>query len=395
MKILILEDNIEKRNEIEHEILLFNSEVSIDTADNFMEFTQSINRVKFDLIIIDLVIPHFPKNKDDKKDMSEYIIESLRHPTCPNLATPAFGLTEFLDKAEGNFAKLNAHDIVIITYTKTRSEWKDLLLKKIRDCTPKKTYDAVIICALKKEADAFKAAGFPVRDAFIHNNLSCSEIDIGAFKGVIVTLPNMGLVNSAICSALSIEYFSPQIICMSGICAGLEEKTKIYDVVIPYICHQHDFGKWTEEGFKYESSHIQIDHNLKMKIEHLIQNADFNKRISSNLNLSKIEFPHGVDNLIPRCMLAAASSGNSVVGTTEMVSSISSQGRKLYAFEMETFALYEAARTSIIEPLFFSAKSVVDNGNEHKSDDYHRVACLLSAKVTFDILMNVIKSNGD
>ncbi|WP_265452944.1 hypothetical protein, partial [Aeromonas salmonicida] len=157
-------------------------------------------------------------------------------------------------------------------------------------------------------------------------------------------------------------------------------------VIIPEICHQHDFGKWTEDGFKHEPSHIQIDHSLKIKIEHLIKSDVFNTSLSQGIVPMGNEFPENMNAIKPKCILAAASSGNAVVASTDILTNISSQSRKLSAFEMETFALYEAARTSNVEPLFFSAKSVVDNGNEVKSDDYHRMACLFSAKVTFEIL---------
>jgi hypothetical protein len=69
-----------------------------------------------------------------------------------------------------------------------------------------------------------------------------------------------------------------------------------------------------------------------------------------------------------------------------MVGIIQEQHRKNEAFEMESYSLYEAARQSPCKPLFFSAKSIVDNGDEKKGDHYHRIACILSAKTVVEII---------
>ncbi|WP_336289459.1 hypothetical protein [Aeromonas dhakensis] len=391
MKILILEDNKDKCLEIEQAISEHDKSICIQSVDNFSHFIEEINRNKYNLIIIDLVVPQFQDRKTTESDMSDRIVEALRHPRCPNKATPAFGLTEYLDKAEGNFANLNENDIVIITYNKETPTWKNLLSKKIIECTPQKTYDAVIICALHKEAAAYNLAGYQVGESFIYKTLSCNEIEIASgVRGVIVTLPKMGLVHSAIFSALSIEYFNPKIVCMSGICAGLPERTNIYDIVIPDICHQHDYGKWTDQGFKNEPSHIQIDHELKLKIEHCILRQNFKENIIQGINPKRSEIPEKMEEVAPLCYLAPASSGSAVIADRGISDDISSQSRKLSAFEMETFALYEAARTSKAKPLFFSAKSVVDNGDSGKSDEYHRIATIVSAKATFNILNHVL-----
>ncbi len=42
--------------------------------------------------------------------------------------------------------------------------------------------------------------------------------------------------------------------------------------------------------------------------------------------------------------------------------------------------MYEAARLSEQRPIFFAAKTVVDDGDKNKGDRFHRVGCMLSAK---------------
>ncbi|MNG30367.1 hypothetical protein D3C84_1159740 [compost metagenome] len=60
---------------------------------------------------------------------------------------------------------------------------------------------------------------------------------------------------------------------------------------------------------------------------------------------------------------------------------------------MESYAVYEAARLSPISPIFFSVKSVVDNGDVHKGDEYHEVACVLAANVTCELIVRSLNKH--
>jgi nucleoside phosphorylase len=196
----------------------------------------------------------------------------------------------------------------------------------------------------------------------------------------------MGLVNSAILSSRAIEIFKPKLICMSGICAGIDGKAKIYDVIIPDICHQHDAGKWTKEGFIPELYDVPLDHVTQITIDKIIKDCSFIPTVKEGVVLRGNEFPPNSEVLDFSVYLAPASSGSAVVADDKILDNIKVQHRKKTAFEMESYALYEAARQSLESPVFFSAKSVVDNGNSHKGDEFHRVAAILSAKVVNEII---------
>jgi hypothetical protein len=76
-----------------------------------------------------------------------------------------------------------------------------------------------------------------------------------------------------------------------------------------------------------------------------------------------------------------------------MVEIIKEQQRKCAIFEMESFALYEAARLHPSEVSFFSAKAVVDDGGSTKGDTHHRLACILSAKTIYECIRRLAKNN--
>lgn len=384
MKILILEDDDAKKDSVISLISEIDSEITIESVNNFCDYLKAITQDSFDLIIVDLVILAF-SNEIEPQDMTERIIEVTRDFDCLNFRTPVVALTGFDDKAEENFKDLNSKDISVITFDGQSEQWKISIGDKVKSCIPPVHYDFVIICALPKEANAFSDAGYKVGEIKPYKNLSCRQIEIGAKRGVIVTAPRMGLVSSAITSTQAIDLFKPKLICMSGICGGADGEANIYDVVIPEICHQHDSGKWTNNGFEPELFSIPLDHGLRLKIEALISKSEFKTLIKKNVILQRNEFPKGTDSLEFDIFFAPTSSGSAVVADKENVALITGQKRKLSAFEMESFAIYEAARLSPIKPHFFSAKAVVDNGIL-KGDKFHRVACILSAKVVYECI---------
>jgi len=108
--------------------------------------------------------------------------------------------------------------------------------------------------------------------------------------------------------------------------------------------------------------------------------------LKAGVVLNKSEFPEGCESLEFSVSLASASSGSAVIADEEVLSNIKSQHRKMTAFEMESYALYEAARQSLEAPVFFSAKAIVDNGNAQKGDNFHRVAALISAKAVYELI---------
>jgi len=384
MRVLVLEDIEAKRNSVIALIRDINHDIEIDNVSNLCDYVREISLNKYDLIIVDLVVLGFP-DESDPQDMTERIIENTRDGSCPNYKTTVIALTGYDSKAEENFKDLNLKDITVITFSEDSDDWKASLREKVINCIPPIHYDFVIICALPKEADGFADAGYAVGEIKLVGSLSGRELQIGNHLGIIVTAPRMGLVSSAITSTQAIERFKPKLICMSGICGGVDEQANIYDVVIPDVCHQHDSGKWTKNGFEAEIYSVQLDHTLRSKISTLISKQTFKKSIKKNVILNRNEFPEDTNTLDFDIVLAPTSSGSAVIEDKKQVKSITSQQRKLSAFEMESFAVYEAARLSDVKPQYFSAKAVVDNGII-KGDNFHRIASILSAKVVYELI---------
>jgi nucleoside phosphorylase len=384
MKILILEDNLEKSTHVREEIKKAHAASEIALVENFRDFAVRVSQTKFDLIVADLVVPNFARQKETQ-DMTDEIINLLREEESINRSTPVIALTGYNATAERKFKNLNANDITVVTYDE-HGEWRECVRNKVAASVPSEKFDFVILCALEKEANAYAELGYKVGERQVSAGLTFQKIDINGHCGVIVTSPRMGLVSAAITCTRAIDIFNPRLVCMSGISAGVHSKSNIYDVVIPEICHQNDAGKWTEKGFELEAYPVQLDHVFKLHLERIIKSPDFVPSIAAGIQLRRSEFPSKSEVLGFKVYCAPASSGSSVIADEEAVGMLKGQHRKLSAFEMESFAIYEAARLSPSRPLYFSAKAVVDNGTLEKNDDFHRVACILSARVVYELI---------
>lgn len=390
MDILVLEDGDAKYSEVLAHLNRSVGEVEVVRATHLADFLRFVERTHFDLIVVDLLVPRF-KDSADVDDVTENILEACRDPGCRNKGTQVVALTAFDDASDNNYKALNAADVTVLTFD-TEGRWKTAFDKKCLGSQPKRTYDLVIICALSKEVDGFAHAGYLLGNSFLAGNLVCRELQIDDCSGLIVTAARMGLVSCAITATQALELFSPKLICMSGICAGIDGKANILDVAIAEICHQHDFGKWSVNGYEPEVYAVPIKPKLRAQLKQIIEDdPEFKTSILEGITVQEDELPEGMTQIQATVYMTPASSGSAVIADARMVDIIKEQQRKGVIFEMESFALYEAARLHPSDVPFFSAKAVVDNGTVNKGDKFHRLACILSAKVVFESIKRLAK----
>lgn len=388
MKILLLEDEQHKIDNVTSFLRSLLPDCSIEQVSTLFDFNKILGSESFDLIILDLIVPRF-KDSNETAD-TQQVIEAIRSEyRSINFKTPAIALTCYDIKAEENFRPLNELDITVITYSQDSDAWKKALHRKIECLPAKQKADFVIICALEKEAQGFQQTEAVVGRSEVIYGLNCTTIAVGAKKGIIVTCPRMGLVTASITTSQALMAFEPAIVCMSGICGGVSVASDIYDVVIADPCHQHDVGKWNDDKFAPEIYSVPIDFQLVQKFRQLISSDATLKKLAAGISLDRPEFPPNKNQFEFKIKIAPASSGSAVVADQKIVDQIKTHQRKCAIFEMESYAVYEAARLSPLQPYYFSAKTVVDNGTSDKSDEFHRVGCILSARLVVELLKSI------
>lgn len=378
MNILLLEDKVEKREEIKKIVLEIVSGAKIKDVMNWHDYSRQIVETKFDLILLDLLVPRSARDPR-VEDHHLQLVETTREFDSKSFRTPAIVITEYLEESEEYFIDLNKVDINVISFD-SKGEWKEALKLKILAAQPKPKFEFVIFCALVIEVNAYENVVDSFGNLRTISGLLCREVMIAGQKGVIVQAPRMGLVTAAVTASFAIERFEPRLVCMSGICGGVPQESAIYDLLITDVCHQHDVGKWSNEGFKSEHYDVQIDNDIRNKLEELRASVSVQNLIAANLGVKKSEYPLELEEVKPNLRIVSSSSGSAVIAEEGKTASLSVGQRKLAGFDMEIFAVYEAARLAAGKPTFFAAKTVVDDGGKNKGDRFHRVGSLVSAK---------------
>lgn len=388
MNILLLEDKVEKREEIKKIVLEIVSGAKIKDVMNWYDYTRQIVETKFDLILLDLLVPRSARDPH-VEDHHLQLVETTRELGSKSFRTPAIVITEYLNESEEYLIDLNKVDINVISFD-SKGEWKEALKLKILAAQPKPKFMFVIFCALAIEVNAYENVVDSFGDLHTISGLLCREVMISNQKGVIVQASRMGLVTAAVTASFAIERFEPRLVCMSGICGGVPQESAIYDLLITDVCHQHDVGKWSDKGFKSEHYDVQIDNNIRNKLEELRASVSVQNLIAENLGVKKSEYPFELEEVKPKLLIVSSSSGSAVIAEEGKTASLSVGQRKLAGFDMEIFAVYEAARLAAGKPTFFAAKSVVDDGDKNKGDRFHRVGSLVSAKFVTEAIRSGI-----
>jgi nucleoside phosphorylase len=378
MKILILEDEDAKFELVHAHVVEIMPEAEIQREKNWLDYSRAVANAKFDLILLDLIVPRSAKD-GTVEDHHEQLVETTRDYGSKSFRTPAIVLTRHnLD--EGEFMHdLNLVDINVISFN-DHGEWREALKIKLLAAQPTKKFDVVIVCGLEKEVKAFKGLTDTWGPVKTISGLICREAQIGNYKTVIVQAKRMGLVAAAVAAAFALDRFEPRLICMSGICGGVDGESEMYDLLVTQSCHQHDAGKWSNTGFKSEHYDVQLENDVHNKLVEVASGlAEMD--LLADLNPGKSEVPKGKErascNIISD---AITSSGSAVIAQEGKTSSLVVGQRKLAGFDMEVYSVYEAARHAQNRTAFFAAKTVVDDGGKNKGDSFHRIGCLLSAK---------------
>ena len=106
MDILVLEDTDAKYSELHTHLSAVLEGVCIARAVNLADFMRLVERRKYDLIIVDLLVPRF-KDSHDVDDVTSAILDACRDVGCQNRVTPVIALTAFDVASENNYQQLS------------------------------------------------------------------------------------------------------------------------------------------------------------------------------------------------------------------------------------------------------------------------------------------------
>lgn len=280
-------------------------------------------------------------------------------------------------------------------------EVKNLLFpsKSTKDLTPTKEFDIVIITALfNTEFEAIKSLPIEFSQFLVPDDPTdyFSGI-IGNKKILIATDDKMGIAASSSLTTKLIAKFSPEILIMSGIAAGVKDKEKNYgDILVCRSTWNYESGKYKykqdikQTVFEPNPEQIEINSSLVPLINNLATNTTILKSIHDGFNEDTYNKKPKKD---LKVYFGPMASGSAVVADEKKVNEIKKNNRKLIGIDMETFGVYYAARNfrKEFQTKVVSIKSISDFADQRKNDKYRKYAAFTSAYFTFELITNCLQ----
>lgn len=376
MKVLIVEDEGTKFDDISSFIKNYmeTADVDIFHAETFSHATTLIYEKQFDLIVVDLLMPR--RIGDEPSDISEELLDHLRESHLNSGAT-VVAISQFSDVVSVRRAGFTQLGGFVIEYNDIES-WKaclGILLQKIES---EQQVDFVVICALDKEIEAFSEVSIESyvapHDPFTKIGLDCKRMAIGSLKGVCIRLPRMGLVDSSAVASRALVCFRPKLICMSGICAGFKSNVNLGQLLVTETCWDYQSGKWSGDEFRPAAYHEPVKNQTMVILRHVAAQIEADGNYLKDLRSIK-------PNAIP-VIFAPSVSGSAVIASESKISQLSDQHRKIAGLDMEVYGIHRSAALHHKDVLVFSAKTVVDLGDENKNDGLQEEGCIFAARFT-------------
>lgn len=214
-------------------------------------------------------------------------------------------------------------------------------------------------------------------------NIGEKTIKIGA-----AFCSRMGAVAAASLTTKAALKLNPKVIIMAGMCAGIQDKAGIGDVIAADVSWDWQSGKYIDklgdEVFESAPHHINIDDELR-------SNLTIFKRDEAFWNsLGTLAQEHNLSQ--PKLVPAPMATGSAVLADERVSERIRAvQHRNVTGLDMETYGVYAAALSTSPDTDFISLKSVCDKGDRQKDDKYQLYASTVSAKAVEHFILHYYK----
>lgn len=182
---------------------------------------------------------------------------------------------------------------------------------------------------------------------------------------LVFSCSGIAKVNSALCTQVLIDKFSPVAIINSGIAGGIDDRIKVCDIVISKSCMYHDLDRHFLDDYPPYYSEFESDPSL-------IEKA------------SKICQGFGINYFCGRIV-----SGESFVVDNQKKSEIKEKFKPM-AVDMETAAIAHCAKRNSIP--FVSVRCISDNADDDGAmsfDIFEKKAANIVAKICIELASEI------
>lgn len=391
MRALLVEDNYEKLNII-HKITKDYDNFSLKKVISVQSAIEELNRKNYDLIIIDIQIPDVDGGDINVSGGVELLhqIENFSDIVIPKYI---FGLTSNSSDASEHQSAFANYGWYLFDLNRDMRDWQTILINKIESSNGNSNYyhpDVAIVTALEDPEleELLNLAQKPVKFVLEGHSYYRFSIENKSNKKISIlcaSAERMGLSWSASLTTRIINKFSPKYIIMTGICAGVDGRTELGDIIVGDPVWDWGAGKLSEKSgekiFLPDPHQLPLNRRLKEGFKLISKDTQFMKSLPINWSGDDIT-------KIPSLKIAPMACGSSVISTQLVIDEINEDHRKLTAIEMESYGVMAASHAYDIPCVVI--KSVCDFGNTKKSDDVQRYSSYTSASVAINFIQNYL-----
>ncbi|PSW33992.1 hypothetical protein CTM70_19140 [Photobacterium phosphoreum] len=401
MKILIADDQtIRYKSLIQKIIAKGIPRENISLVSSAKEAQDRLSDVNFDLFILDILLPLWSEDYGDSGRFSQDILLSLYNSDEYKKPRTIIGITGDKSTVTNELVNFESHLLGVVENSSSCSEWEDKIIHIIdyisdsqnevnKKQTNNEVIDLAIICALKEpelseilKLDWSWQEAKPLNDKLFYrkgNFISKGK----SYSVVVANCERMGMVSSTLTSSAIIHEFSPKVIAMTGICAGIKGKVELGDIIFASLVWDYQNGKRLESGeHELDPHQVAASPCIKAHAELLEENKGFFKNLVLNYNDEKSNIIN-----IPKLHIGPIAVGSSVLADQGIVNEIKSQNRKVLGIEMEIYGVYYTAINSPSPaPKVFAIKSVCDFADSEKNNNFQQYASYTSANTLKELV---------
>lgn len=400
MKILLVDDDIEKCNEITN--LLYDIDgFIVDTVHNIFSAKENLIRNYYDVLILDLNLP-YDESDMCYKDAGYLLYKELQNINSMKRPGTIIFITSYEELHEKYYDEVSKGLFSIVKYNTFEMQWKEKIRNKLEyivkssedsiDLTANGyDYNLAIITAVKIEFDQVKRLLKEQKQITIKGDptfyTSGYFIEGDKKISVIIAMQHqMGIAASSVLTTKLINNFKPKYIAMVGIAAGKKGEGNYGDIIVPTEVWDYGSGKVVEnDEVEGENSNFLFKPDPKYLVLEVEIKELLNKDYTEVLNRIKSDWPGDSPSTALEIIKGPMACGSVVVQNEDIIKKyIDPYNRKLKGLDMESYGVFYAAENSYRpKPKVIVCKSICDFADKEKNDKYQSYAAYTSAKFLY------------
>lgn len=398
-RILIVDDEYFKPQSISALALKLDDDITIHHATTAQDARLKLRSEQYDLLLIDIDLPEAmgasPTPLGGMLLFDIFVLDPMA-----KIPLDIIFITEKEDSIDLYNHEATKRGTSLCKFDNQNDTWKLFITGKLnlmlnrrkKDLNDTPVADIAIITALGyPELDAVLKLPYEwVKKRFVDDptgyHFGTKERQDVNLKIVAASAMRKGMSSSSALAMKMVERFKPKLLVMLGICAGVQGKVNIGDVIIADPTWDWGSGKMSQDD-SGSSLFLAAPHQLALEpyISQLVKEMAYeSSTLQQIINEWKHSFPEGKFSI----HVGPLASGSMVLAADKSLKTITNQNRDLIGVDMEAYAVMAAsdyARKS--KPISLVIKSVSDYADSTKDDGWQEYASYTSTKF-FDVLIS-------